>query len=324
MLYPLVFHPVFMEKIWGGNKIASHFGFDYSPLINCGELWALSGVEGNESVVKNGFLKGNNLNELVEIYMGDLTGDKVFEKSGNVFPVLIKLLNAEDYLSVQVHPGDKLAMARHASPGKSEMWYVIGADPGAEILYGFSRNTNRDEFMNYLQDKKIMEIINKVQPQAGDAFYIPAGTIHAIGPGLLLAEIQQTSDITYRVYDWDRIGADGLPRELHTRMALDALNYDATVVNPRHPAVTDERPVPVVSSPHFTVNLMQISRETHTDFNDLDSFVACLILEGSLNIIHNSETIRVNAGETVLLPASIKEFVFMPEGVCKFLEVYIP
>ena len=222
-LYPLKFKPIFKEKIWGGNKIQTVFGMDYSPLANCGEAWVLSGYGDETSVVSNGFLAENQLDELIEIYMGDLVGEAVYEKYGYKFPLLIKILNSSDWLSIQVHPDDKLAESRHNDLGKTEMWYIADAEPGAELISGFNQQMDSELYLSNLKNGTLKEIMNYEKVQKGDVYFIPAGRVHAIGPGLLLFEIQQTSDLTYRIYDFDRVDDKGNPRQLHTDLALDAL-----------------------------------------------------------------------------------------------------
>jgi len=224
-LYPLKFKPIFKDKIWGGNKIKTLLNKDFSPLPNCGESWEISGVQDEISVVSNGFLIGNNLQELIEIYMGDLVGDQVYQKYGIEFPLLIKFIDAHDDLSIQVHPNDKLAMQRHNAYGKTEMWYIIDADRGAKLISGFNTEVTKDAYIKHLENNTLNLILNYEEVKAGDVFFMPAGRVHAIGKGILLTEIQQTSDITYRIYDYNRKGTDGKPRELHTSLALDAIDF---------------------------------------------------------------------------------------------------
>ena len=239
MLYPLKFKPIYKERIWGGRKIETVFGKKLPETEKIGESWELSGVDGDISVVANGKLKGNNLQELIEIYMGDLVGDRVFEKYGEEFPLLIKLIDADDNLSIQVHPDDKLAAERHHSFGKTEMWYVVGHEPDARLYLGFNQPVDKEKYLEYLEAGKLAELLNAYKVEDGDSYFIPAGTIHAIGKGLLIAEIQQTSDITYRVFDWNRVDPKtGKGRELHTALALDAIEYKArsdykTIAAPR-------------------------------------------------------------------------------------------
>ena len=225
-LYPLKFKPIFKDKIWGGQKIKSSLKMDFGDLPNCGEAWMMSGVEDNPTIVENGFLAGNELNEIVEVYMGELVGDKVFDQFGNEFPLLIKFIDSNDWLSIQVHPDDFLARKRNIGFGKTEMWYMLDATDDAELIAGFNKKTDKDEYLQHLENKTLKEILNFEKVEKGDVFYIPAGRVHALGPGCLLAEIQQTSDTTYRIYDWDRIDAAGMFRELHTEEALDAIDFE--------------------------------------------------------------------------------------------------
>ena len=219
-LYPLKFKPIFKDKIWGGDKIRSVMGLDYSPLQNCGEAWMLSGVEGNPSIVTNGYLAGNELNELLEVYMYDLVGDEIYENFGNEFPVLIKLIDANDWLSIQVHPDDELAAIRRIGRGKTEMWYVLGADENAQLISGFNQKLNQQTYLKHLEGKTLTDVMNYEKVSPGDVYFIPAGRVHALGPGVMLAEIQETSDTTYRIYDWDRTDDEGKSRELHLSRPL--------------------------------------------------------------------------------------------------------
>ena len=215
VLYPLRFKPTFKEKIWGGRKIKDVIGLDYGKLPNCGEAWLLSGLWDEQSVVANGDFEGDEINDLVETFMGDLVGEGVFDKYGEQFPLLIKIIDANDWLSVQVHPDDELAEKREIGNGKTEMWYVMQADQGAELVSGFNCEMNRMKYIRVLKDNAIESVLNHESANQGDVFYIPAGRVHALGPGIVVAEIQQTSDTTYRIYDWDRIDQAGMRRELH-------------------------------------------------------------------------------------------------------------
>jgi mannose-6-phosphate isomerase len=224
-LYPLIFHTQYKDKIWGGQKIKTVLGKDYGDLPNCGETWEISGVKGNVSVVKNGSLAGKSLVELIQTYKEKLVGKKVFEKSGDEFPLLIKFIDANDDLSIQVHPDDALGMKRHNSLGKTEMWYVFEADKGAKLNSGFNQEMDKETYLKHLNDKSLEKILNYEEVKIGDVFFLPAGRVHYIGKGICLAEIQQTSDITYRIYDFDRRDDKGNLRELHTDLALDAIDY---------------------------------------------------------------------------------------------------
>jgi len=322
-LYPMKFQPLFKEKIWGGKKIRDVLGLDFSPYITCGEAWVLSGVTGSQTPVSNGFLKGNELNELVEIFMDDLVGEKVFEKYGNEFPILIKFIDANDYLSIQVHPDDKIAAKRNIGNGKSEMWYILDADPGAKIFSGFSREMTREIYLKHLKQKSLEEILNMEKVATGDAFYIPAGRIHALGPGILLAEIQQTSDITYRIYDWDRVDDLGNQRELHTDLALEAIDfrhydsYRTDFKNQKNRAVT------VVDCPFFTTNMLNFDKSFNKDYTAVDSFILYICVNGSAEIHCNQQKVSLIRGETMLIPAEMETIFILPKPSCEILEVYV-
>ncbi len=322
-LYPLKFKPLFKDKIWGGHKIKEVLGMDYSPLPNCGEVWVLSGVEGNQSVVETGFLAGNELNDLVEVYMGDLVGDKIYQKFGNEFPILIKFIDASDWLSIQVHPDDKLAWNRHQSLGKTEMWYILAADDGAELITGFSKKVDKKSYQEHLENKTLKTIMNFEKVNRGDVFYTPAGRVHALGPGILLAEIQQTSDVTYRIYDWDRIDQAGMMRELHTELALDAIDFN---LYDNYKTLYDNKlnqTVKLVESPYFTSNIIHLNQAIKKDYSQLDSFVILIAAEGAFDIHYTNSDYRVNPGESILLPSAIDEIEIHPLGTTKILEVYM-
>jgi len=324
-LYPLKFYPIFKDKIWGGNKIKTILNKDFSPLSNCGESWELSAVKGDISIVSNGFLEGNNIQELIEIYMGDLLGDNVYQKFGIEFPLLIKFIDSNDKLSVQVHPDDELALKRHNAYGKTEMWYIIDADKDAKLINGFNRKISKEEFIKYIDQKKIIEILNFEKVNNGDVFYIPAGKVHALGSGILLAEIQQTSDITYRIYDWDRLDSKGKSRQLHTELAIDAIDYDnknnSKIIYPRVLNNANQ----IVSCQYFTTNIVEFNKTIDKDYNIIDSFVIFICVDGNFKII-NRETLEetdVSKGEVVLLPAILKEITLIPDSYSKILEIYI-
>jgi mannose-6-phosphate isomerase len=324
MLYPLKFKPVFKEKIWGGQKIWSSLGLDFSPLPNCGEAWALSGVPGYQTVVSNGFLAGNELNEIQEIYMDELLGERNLSKYPNEFPILVKFIDSRDWLSIQVHPDDALAAKRNCGSGKTEMWYVLNADPGAELITGFNRTMNAATYLDFLRQSKLKDILNFEKVHEGDAFFIPSGRVHALGPGILLAEIQQTSDTTYRIYDWDRTDSDGKSRELHTGLALDAIDFNPVDSYRTTYKLTPNKPITLADCPFFTTNLLEIDRETGKDYSWLDSFVLYICVKGKAEIHAGNEHVSLNTGEVVLLPASIEGISMSPDPFIKILEVYIP
>jgi len=322
-LYPMKFKPVFKEKIWGGTKIKTVLGMDYAPLANCGEVWALSGVEGNTSEVANGFLEGNELNELIEVYMGDLVGDAVYEKFGIEFPILIKFIDANDYLSIQVHPDDELAIKRKIGYGKSEMWYILQADENAELISGFNQKVDKKSYKTQLENKSLRQILNIEKVKKDEVYYIPAGRVHALGPGLLLAEIQQTSDTTYRIYDWDRLDDKGNPRQLHLEEALDAIDfevYDNYKTNYKHAL---NKTVNVVATPFFTTNILQLDKKLEKNYEELDSFVIFVCTQGRGELHYGTEKLDFKKGEVVLLPANIRKIQLLPLEEIKLLEVYI-
>ena len=322
-LYPLKFKPLFKDKIWGGDKIKTVMNMDFSPLPNCGEAWVLSGVEENETEILNGWLAGNDLNEIVEIYMGDLVGEKIFLKFGNEFPILVKFIDANDWLSIQVHPDDELAARRNEGMGKTEMWYILQADDGAELISGFSKKVDKEEYLKHLENKTLKSILNFEEVKSGDVFYIPAGRVHALGPGILLAEIQQTSDTTYRIYDWDRIDAAGFTRELHTELAVDAIDYNVYKDYKTTYENKLNETVKLVDSPYFITNLIHLTKPLKKDYSELDSFVIYLCVEGGFELKYDEESIDISKGEALLIPAVFEEVRIYPDKESKILEVYM-
>lgn len=322
-LYPFKLKPLFFDKIWGGDKIKTILNMDFSPLKNCGEVWSLSGVEGKESVVSNGYLAGNSLNELIEVYMSDLVGDKVFTSFGTEFPLLVKFIDANEALSIQVHPDDELAQERGGSYGKTEMWYILQADEGAQLINGFNKKLDRVEYLKCLQDKKLKDVLNFESVSKDDVFYIPAGRVHALGKGMLLAEIQQTSDTTYRIYDWDRVDETGNSRELHTDLALNAINFDKTLDTKSKYTDEKNKTAKLVDCPKFTTNLLHFDRVMKKDYFMLDSFVIYICTEGSCEVTTLNTKTDLTKGEILLLPAIARNVDITPQQETKLLEVYI-
>jgi mannose-6-phosphate isomerase len=322
-LYPLKFKPVFKDKIWGGQKIKTELGLDFKPLPNCGEAWVLSGVNGSETKVINGFLKGNSLNELLEVYMDELVGESVFDKFGEEFPVLIKFIDSRDYLSVQVHPDDVLAAKRKIGSGKTEMWYILDAEPGSELITGFNRKINQDIYLEQLRTHQLKEILNVEKVTKGDVFFIPSGRIHALGPGILLAEIQQTSDTTYRIYDWDRVDENGKSRELHTDLALDAIDFRPVDRYRTEYRKMKNQTLNLIDTPFFNTHLLEFDKVVKKDYSLFDSFVIYVCVEGSTLIKYRDHSESLKKGETILIPAAMDEVVLEPVQNCKLLEVFI-
>ena len=323
-LYPLKFKPIIKETLWGGQKLSRILGKDIGGLEKAAESWEISGVQGNISVVSNGFLAGNNLQELVEVYMGDLVGERVYQVFGDEFPLLIKFIDANDILSIQVHPDDALSKKRHDAYGKTEMWYVIEADEGAQLISGFNQPMNKERYVHHLREKTLRDILNYEPVKAGDVFFIPAGRIHAIGPGILLAEIQQTSDVTYRIYDWDRVDKDGKSREMHTDLALDAIDYNHYDHYRTPYTAVRNFPEQLVQCDYFQTNLLKFDQEMDCDYSLRDSFVIYMCLKGGFHLQYDSGTTAIRLGETVMVPAGFSEVQLIPDQYSEVLEIFIP
>lgn len=318
-LYPFKFTPIFKEKLWGGQKIKTILGKDFGNLDNCGETWELSGVPGNVSEVSNGTLIGEPLSQLVKKYQSQLVGESVFNHFGDEFPLLIKFIDANQDLSVQVHPNDELAQKRHNCPGKTEMWYILQADQGASLINGFVRDTDKEEYQKYFNSGKIMELLHEEVVKKGDVYYLPAGRVHTIGKGLLIAEIQQTSDITYRIYDFDRVDKHGNTRELHIEQALDAIDFSKPESLKSEYDSTPNQANNIVSTPYFSTNKLFLNEKKRISRSELDCFKIYIGVGGSGKIA--GESIRF--GEVILVPAVMKEYVIEPEGDLELLETYI-
>lgn len=322
-LYPLKFESICLEKIWGGNRLKTLLGKKYETK-NCGESWEISGVEGSISVVANGFLKGNDLSELIEIYMGDLVGDKVYEKFGTEFPLLIKFIDAQDDLSIQVHPNDELSKERHNAFGKTEMWYVVDVAEGALINSGFNQPVDREKYLEYLENGNLVDLLKYDEAKIGDVFFIPAGRVHAIGKGSLVAEIQQTSDVTYRIFDYNRKDDKGNERELHTDLALDAIDFTFLDEYKTKYSAEINKSTEIASCKYFTTNILEFDKTIGKDYFQIDSFVIYITLEGNFEIETEAGKEKVGKGESVLIPASIDLLKLIPlNEKVKLLEVYI-
>ena len=322
-LYPLKFESLLKEKVWGGTSLVSHYHKRADPSVKYGESWEISAISGNISVISNGFLAGNNLKELIEVYMGDITGDSVYEKFGNEFPLLIKLIESCENLSIQVHPGNAMARERHNAFGKTEMWYILESKKGSKIYTGFKEPANKNTYVDSLNNGELEKLLNVEDPSPGDVFFTPAGRIHAIGAGIILVEIQQTSDITYRIYDWNRKSNKGHSRELHTDLALDTIDFKAAGKTkfPSNPVLNKTRNL--VNCEFFTTNIISFDEIIEKDYNLIDSFVIYICVEGEFMIRWDGNSESVTKGETVLLPAMIKDVVLEPVTDTKVLEILI-
>lgn len=320
MLYPLKFQPILKDKIWGGQKLKTLLNKN-SDLPNIGESWEISDVEGDTSIVANGSLKGQSLKQLLETYKEDLIGLQNHRIFNDKFPLLIKFIDAKEDLSIQLHPNDELAAKRHNSFGKTEMWYTLQADEGANLMVGFNQEMTPKKYLNHLKNKTLTEILNFDKVKTGDTYFIEVGRIHAIGAGVMVAEIQQTSDITYRVYDWDRVDDDGNERELHNDLAIDAFDFDM----PDNFRVSydkkENQSNQMVSCPYFTTNYLKINKKIHKE-NHHDSFIIYMCVDGEAEILANNFYETIKNGETILLPAAIKDYEITSKNA-SLLEVYV-
>jgi mannose-6-phosphate isomerase len=322
-LYPFKFETVLKEKVWGGDALVNRFNKKAPVNGKYGESWEISAVSGNLSVVSNGFLAGNNIQELIEVYMGDITGDAVYEKFGDEFPLLIKFIESREDLSIQVHPGNELAKKRHNAYGKTEMWYILESENNAKIYTGFRNGVTKEMYQEAIEKGTLPEILNIENATPGNAYFTPAGRIHAIGAGIVLVEIQQTSDITYRIFDWNRKSSGKEKRELHTDLALDALDFSAS-----GPSVIKAEPVmneslTLVKSEFFDTNLLKINKPVKKEYYLNDSFVIYICTEGEFILRWDDDHEHVKKGETVLVPAMIREVILEPVNESQLLEVYI-
>ncbi len=323
MLYPLKFNPIFKEKIWGGEKISTVLMKDFYPLSNCGESWELSGVRGNISTVKYGPLAGKDLKSLISDYKAELIGERTYHKFQDEFPLLIKFIDANEDLSIQVHPDDKLANLRHDSFGKTEMWYIIQADNNASLISGFNQAINKQKYIDYFQRGRLIELLNKIDVFKDDVFYIPAGRVHTIGKGLLLAEIQQTSDVTYRIFDFDRLDEQGRQRELHLEESLDAIDYQFhEEYKTRYEDKINES-VQLVTCDYFTTNKIIIDNYLDRNYQTFDSFVALICIEGEGRIEHENGDTDISLGDVVLIPAKYKAIYLNTKSKMTLLETYV-
>lgn len=321
-LYPMKFVPILKEKIWGGQNIKSIFGIFDDDIVQCGEAWMLSAVKGNESEVANGHFAGNTIAEMAEIFMDDLLGEDVYRKYVQEFPLLLKIIDANDYLSVQVHPNNDIALKKHKLRfGKSEMWYVIHADPGAHIISGFNHKMDRNTLLKHVENGSLRDVLNFEPMSTGDMVYLPAGMVHALGPGLVIAEIQQTSDITYRLYDWDRADENGNTRELHITDAADAIDYNMKpeVFRGFNPKINQT--TPMLETEFFSAAFVNLHSEVKKNLESVDSFVLYFSISGRFKLEYGRGVISVSAGECVLVPAVTSQVVLTPETSAQVIEI---
>lgn len=320
-VYPIKFTPILKDKIWGGEKLKNILQKN-SASKNVGESWELSGVEGDISIVSNGFLKGKTLTNLIETYKDKFVGSGIYKQFGNTFPLLFKFIDANDDLSIQLHPNDELAKNRHNSFGKTEMWYVVNADVQAKLYIGFDKEYTNETYQSKFNKGEILEMINAVNVASGDVFFIETGTVHAIGKGILIAEIQQTSDLTYRIFDWNRTDESGASRELHTDLALDAFDFSKTNIEKVAYQNKFNQTEELVSCPYFTTNKLNVQGNFKKDLTKTDSFVVYMCIEGGGEISIQTNKTQFTKGETVLIPA-IANAVEINAQHAALLEIYI-
>lgn len=320
-MYPLKFNPILKERLWGGTKLKDVLGKEIPNDIT-GESWEISTVPGDISIVCNGELRGTSLQELIDQSSVAVLGKSVVERFGKEFPILIKFIDAKQDLSIQLHPNDELAKERHDSFGKTEMWYIMDADKAASLIVGFNKDVSKEEYAKSLEDDSLLDLLNYEKVKEGDTFFINTGKIHAIGAGVLLAEIQQTSDVTYRVFDFNRRDKNGNLRELHTEQALDAIDYekkdDFKVVYDRDEDVVND----MVACPYFTTNYIDLTKDLEQDVSNRDSFSIYMCVGGSVTIANEFGSATIQNGETALVTANSKKIQLKTNGA-KLLEVTI-
>lgn len=316
--YPLVFEPILKDRIWGGTKLQELLNKKITSPTT-GESWELSTVSGDVSIVKNGSLQGKSLNELIEKYPAEILGTKIYKQFGKQFPLLFKFLDAREDLSIQLHPNDELAKRRHNSFGKTEMWYVMQADEGARIIVGFKEKSSPAEYLQHLENKTLTTTLEEIPVKKGDVFFLETGTIHAIGAGIVIAEIQQTSDITYRIYDFDRKDAQGNTRELHNDLALEAINYNKVDAYKKYNK-TINTSNEAVNCPYFTTNFIPLDG-TMSFSEKSESFHVFMCTDGEFDLVYDNHKFSFQKGETILLPAIITNYNLI--GKASILEIYI-
>ena len=315
LLYPLLFQPNLHTVVWGGNQLRSYKGLQPSDEL-IGESWEVSAVPTSTSIVSNGIYAGKDLITVISEYPDAILGKKVNQKYNGKLPLLIKFIDAKRDLSIQVHPNDEMAMREHGKMGKSEMWYVIKAEKGAHLYAGFKQEITPEEYQQRIADGTITYVLADHQVKAGDVFYLPAGRVHAICGGILLAEVQQSSDVTYRIFDYNRPGMDGKPRELHTELAAKALDY-RVIDNYRTKYVdSSNKAVQIIESPYFSVRVMEVSKPFHRDLKKYDSFIITMCIDGDCKIIVRStgDEIFLKEGNSTLIPAAIADYDIIPQN----------
>ena len=329
MLYPFRFTPQLFHKIWGGHTIEKWYEHVPADYENVGEAWVMSDVEKYPTEVSNGAYAGDSLQDLLEVYMDELVGEKVYEVFGNHFPLLLKFIDATDDLSIQVHPDDEYALEHEKSLGKTEMWYVLPSKGEAAIYLGWKQQMNVSLIHAAIQDGSLADYLREYKVHEGDVAYIPSGTVHAMRKDTIVAEIQENSDITYRLYDYNRVGNDGKKRPLKLDKALKVMDFSSkTEASCMPTAPRIDGVVNLKQCPYFTANLLSPTKPIQRDYAPLDSFVAYMCVEGAATVTAldcetEDKTVAIKKGEAVLIPASLNDIRIDPQGHCKLLEIYI-
>lgn len=321
LLYPLKFDPIYKQILWGGTNISRYFQRNI-PLDNVAESWELCCRDDGSSIVSSGVLKGMSLQSLILEYRGDLLGRKNYQKFGAVFPLLIKIIDANENLSVQVHPDDAYAKVNGEKSGKNELWYVLDAKAKAKLVYGVKKNESKEEFTLAISENKIAQTLNMVDAKSGDVFYVPAGKVHAILAGILIAEIQQNSNTTYRIFDWDRVDKNGKARVLNTSQALDVIDFNSRNLTEICPQIENNQNYcvdAILRSEYFNVD--KISVHYNYISTEIDSFIILMCIEGRGEIFYDGGICSVICGETILFPACVG--VFTIDGDTKLLSIYM-
>ena len=310
--YPIKFEPILQERIWGGEKLYKLFG-KAPKTVPVGESWEVSGIPNNISIVANGSLSGKTLQELLDTYKADFVGNKVYDRFGTKFPLLLKFIDAKSDLSVQLHPNDALGKQRHNSFGKEELWYIVKAEKDSRLMFGFNQALTKEAYLEHLKDKTLSEVLHYQKIQEGDVYHIPQGRVHAIGAGVVLVEIQQSSDITYRLYDWDRKDSNGNARELHTNLALDAIDFNIPHKFRTNYKIESNEYCPIVKSLNFKTGIIDLTTAFQSDSKDQDSFKVYMCVAGSGHFCTKTDTIPIKTGETIFIPAKLGKYVIQPK-----------
>ena len=324
-LYPFLFHPNLHTVVWGGHRLQVYKGLQ-STDEPIGESWEVSAVPSSTSIISNGSFAGRDIISVISEYPEDILGKAVNEKYHGQLPLLVKFIDAERDLSIQVHPNDEMAQREHGKMGKSEMWYVIKADAGSHLYAGFKQEITPEEYQQRIVDGTIIEVLADHQVKAGDVFYLPAGRIHAICGGILLAEVQQSSDVTYRIYDYNRPGMDGKPRQLHTELAAQALDYHVEENYRTEYVDNPNKAIQIIDSPYFDVRVMEISKPFHRDLRKYDSFIISMCIEGDCKLCVRStgDEILLRQGSSTLIPAAIADYDVLPlHHTTRLLDAFI-